>query len=114
MIRTSLDLGGLPEGVRIVGRVTMALPNGYCGLPLQQACPHANACLTCPVFVTTPDFLTEHLKHLKSTKRLITQAQSAGQTRVVEMNLRVATNLESIIATIQTTSADDGEHGDAN
>src|ERR1700752_2256607 len=24
----------------------MALPNGYCGLPLQKSCPHANALLT--------------------------------------------------------------------
>lgn len=26
-----------------LGRASMALPNGYCGLPLQQSCPHANA-----------------------------------------------------------------------
>ncbi|MDT5281624.1 MAG: hypothetical protein QOJ20_2819 [Mycobacterium sp.] len=26
-----------------LARATMALPNGYCGLPLQQSCPHANA-----------------------------------------------------------------------
>jgi hypothetical protein len=25
---------------------TQALPNGYCGLPRQRSCPHANACLT--------------------------------------------------------------------
>ena len=86
-----------------LGRVTMALPNGYCGLPLQQACPHVNACLTCPVFVTTPDFLSDHLDHLRSTKRLIAQAESAGQTRVVEMNSQVATNLQNIIDTIQST-----------
>jgi integrase len=95
-----------------LGRVTMALPNGYCGLPLQQACPHANACLTCPVFVTTPDFLSEHLNHLRSTKRLIAQAETAGQTRVVEMNRHVAANLESIIGTIQSTG--DGSSSDAN
>jgi hypothetical protein len=94
-----------------LGRVTMALPNGYCGLPLQQACPHANACLT-PEFVTTPDFLSEHLDHLRSTKRLIAQAETAGQTRVVEMNRRVATNLESIIGTIQSTA--EGSSNDAN
>lgn len=94
-----------------LGRVTMALPNGYCGLPLQQACPHANACLTCPVFVT-PDFLTEHLEHLRSTQRLIAQAETAGQTRVVEMNRHVAANLESIIGTIQSTR--EGSSNDAN
>ena len=26
-----------------LSRATQALPNGYCGLPLQQSCPHANA-----------------------------------------------------------------------
>jgi len=26
-----------------LARVKMALPNGYCGLPLQKSCPHANA-----------------------------------------------------------------------
>jgi hypothetical protein len=25
-----------------LGRVTQALPNGYCGLPAQKTCPHAN------------------------------------------------------------------------
>ena len=33
--------------------------HGYCGLPVQQSCPHANACLTCPVFITGPEFLPE-------------------------------------------------------
>lgn len=84
-----------------LGRATMALPNGYCGLPLQQSCPHANACLTCPVFITTPDFLTEHLAHLRATNRLIGEAEAKGQSRVVEMNKQVAGNLENIITAIQ-------------
>ena len=29
-----------------LARAKMALPNGYCGLPLQKSCPHANALLT--------------------------------------------------------------------
>ncbi len=84
-----------------LGRATMALPNGYCGLPLQQTCPHANACLTCPVFITTPEFLTEHLDQLRATKRLIATGEARGNTRLVEMNQRVATNLENIITAIQ-------------
>jgi hypothetical protein len=27
-----------------LGCVTQSLANGYCGLPLQRSCPHANAC----------------------------------------------------------------------
>lgn len=95
-----------------LGRATMALPNGYCGLPLQQTCPHANACLTCPVFITTPDFLAEHLAQLRTTKELIITAQAKGNTRLAEMNQRVAVNLENIIDTIQ--APDVAEAGDAS
>ncbi len=94
-----------------LGRATMALPNGYCGLPLQQSCPHANACLTCPVFITTPDFLAEHLEQLRATNRLIGEAEARGNTRMLEMNQQVATNLENIIGAIETPSAR-GEDGD--
>jgi integrase len=34
-------------------RAKQTLPNGYCGRPLQQSCPHPNACLTCPDFCPT-------------------------------------------------------------
>ena len=30
-----------------ISRAKQALPNGYCGLPLVQNCPHPNACLSC-------------------------------------------------------------------
>ena len=30
-----------------IARAKQALPNGYCGLPLVQSCPHPNACLSC-------------------------------------------------------------------
>ena len=29
-----------------LSRATQALPNGFCGLPLVQTCPHANACFS--------------------------------------------------------------------
>jgi hypothetical protein len=40
-----------------LSRAKQTLPNGYCGLPLQQTCPHPNACLTCDSFLTTMEFL---------------------------------------------------------
>ncbi len=58
-IDTTID-GTLADGEWMkqnLARAKMALPNGYCGLPLQKSCPHANACLTCPLFVTTAEFL---------------------------------------------------------
>ena len=43
-----------------LSRIRDSLPNGYCGRPPQQDCPHPNACLTCPDFQTTPEFLDIH------------------------------------------------------
>ena len=111
----SIDAGGaLSDAAWMkenLGRATMTLPNGYCGLPLQQTCPHANACLTCTVLVSTPDFLSVHLAQLRATNHLIAQAEAKGQTRVVEMNQQVATNLRSIITAIQTDDERDEDAG---
>lgn len=84
-----------------LGRAKMALPSGYCGLPLQQTCPHANACLDCPVFVTTPEFLGQHRQQLVTTEQLIARARADGHFRMVEMNERVATNLHRIVTALE-------------
>ena len=86
-----------------LGRVTQALPNGYCGLPVQKTCPHANACLTCPMFITTPEFLPGHRDHRKQIVQIISTAETHGQARLAEMNRQVLTSLDNII-----TSLDDG------
>jgi integrase len=84
-----------------VGLATQALPNGYCGLPVQQTCPHANACLTCPVFITTPQFLDQHRAHREQTRQLLASATSKGQLRLAEMNQQVLGSLDRIIAALE-------------
>ena len=54
-----------------IARAKQTLPNGYCGLPLQQTCPHPNACLTCPAFLTGQSFLPQHREQLGRTEQLI-------------------------------------------
>ena len=51
-----------------LGRATQALPNGYCGLPVQKSCPHANACLTCPVFLTGPGGFASPVPHRRRSR----------------------------------------------
>lgn len=89
-----------------LARATQALPNGYCGLPVQQSCPHANACLTCPMFLTTPEFLPQHRAQRQQTLELITAADARGQKRLAEMNRRVLGNLDAIITTLDTPAAE--------
>jgi integrase len=83
------------------GRATQALPNGYCGLPLIKQCPHANACLTCPMFITTAEFLPQHREHRRQVLQIITAAQARGQDRLAEMNRQIAGNLDTIITALQ-------------
>ncbi|MGH3634279.1 tyrosine-type recombinase/integrase [Mycobacterium sp.] len=107
-VDTTLD-GPLADGEWMkqnLARAKMALPNGYCGLPLQKSCPHANACLTCPLFVTTAEFLPQHRKQLDGTRALIARAETDGHTRLAEMNRTVETNLLTIITTLEADQHD--------
>lgn len=84
-----------------LSRAKMALPNGYCTLPLQQTCEYANACLTCPMFLTTVEFLPEHRRQLTETRRLLEHAEQHDQQRVLQMNRIVERNLLTIIDTLE-------------
>jgi hypothetical protein len=99
------DTGSLADAVWMknnLARAKMALPNGYCTLPLQQRCEFANACLTCPMFVTTAEFLPQHRRQLEQTRSLIEHADRDGHQRMVEMNRTVEHNLLTIIDALTT------------
>jgi site-specific recombinase XerD/ferredoxin len=87
---------------------TQTLSNGYCGLPVRKSCPHANACLTCPVFLTGAEFLSELREQRRRTLTLIDVSRDKGQDRVVEMNQQVLTNLDRMIGEIEK---DTDQHG---
>jgi len=89
-----------------LSRATQALPNGYCGLPAVRSCPHANACLTCPMFLTTTEFLPQHRAHRQQVLQIISAAEARGQDRLAEMNRQVAGNLDRIISALE---ADPGQ-----
>lgn len=86
--------------------LAQALSNGTCALPAPaQACPHANACLTCAHFRTTAEFLEQHRRHLLQTEQFIDKAQANGWTRQVEMNCQIAQNLRAVIKTLEEEQA---------
>ena len=68
---------------------------------MQKSCPHGNACLACPVFLTEPEFLPELREHRGRTLTLIDHARATGQTRVTEMNTQVLTNLDRMITEVE-------------
>lgn len=101
-------------GKQRLSRATQALPNGYCGLPVVQSCPHANSCLTCPMFPPTDEFLPQHRQQHQQTLQIITTAEARGQTRMVEVNRQVADNLERIIAGPEAGNDDQQQVTDAS
>ncbi len=84
-----------------LARAQDSLPNGYCGRPPQQDCPHPNACLTCPDFQTTPEFLPIHRRQADNTRVLIALADVSGRSRLAANHRRVLDNLERIIPALE-------------
>lgn len=84
-----------------LARIRDSLPNGYCGRPPQQECPHPNACLTCPDFQTTPEFLSVHRAQREHTAVLIATAEQLGQTRLAAGHRKVAASLDAIIPALE-------------
>jgi len=82
-------------------RVQASLPNGYCGRPPQQDCPHPNACLTCPDFQTTPAFLDIHRQQREQARTLIATAEADGLFRLLENHRRVHDNLDTLITALE-------------
>ena len=69
--------------------------------PRPAGMPHRNACLTCPDFQTTPEFLEAHRRQAATNRRLIAQADARGQFRLVENLHHVQANLERIIPALE-------------
>ncbi len=80
-----------------LARARQSLPNGYCGLPLQQHCPHPNACLSCDSFLTDLTFLAQHREHLVRVDEQLASARASGWERIAESNESDRINLINII-----------------
>jgi integrase len=88
-----------------LARVRDSLPNGYCGRPPQQDCPHPNACLTCPDFQTTPVFLDIHRRQATANAALIAGAEADGRFRLAGNLRQVQASLDKIIPALEGLSA---------
>jgi len=84
-----------------ISKALQTLPNGECGRPIQQSCPHPNACLTCDDFLTDVRHLDGHRDQLERTRKLVATANADGNFRMAEMNRQVETNLSRVIEAIE-------------
>lgn len=95
--------------IESLARATQALPNGYCGLPIQQQCPHANACLDCDNFSTSTEFLPVLEAQCANHERIMKQAEDNGHERLVEINRVPFVNLTKIIDSLHRLRTEDAQ-----
>ena len=95
-----------------LSRAADTLPNGYCGRPPQQDCPHPNACLTCPDFQTTAQFLPIHQRQARQTRELLAAAETAGRERLAASHRKVLINLDKIITSLEALHRQAGNDDD--
>src|ERR1700694_4603223 len=89
-----------------IARAKQALPNGYCGLPLVQSCPHPNACLSCDSFLTDSSFRQIHERQLAHTQGLRDRAEENENVRLVELLDKDERSLRRILEGLDAIEAD--------
>lgn len=80
-----------------LARAKQTLPDGECGLPIQQSCPHPNACHSCPNFLTDERYRPVLEEQLARAEQRVADAEHAGHARLAEINRPDGINLRRII-----------------
>ena len=78
---------------------------GYCGLSLDQDCPHWKACYTCPSFVARREQLPDYIRVRDLLREKQARAAQKGQTAMVDQFKQQADSLEAIITSFEEKSA---------
>ena len=89
-----------------IARAKQALPNGYCGLPLVQGCPHPNACLSCASFLNDGSFRVVHEQQHGETRRLLEKARKNNNLRLIEVLERDEQSFSRILEGLDAIEAD--------
>jgi integrase len=84
-----------------MGGATQALPNGRCGMPCSETCEHANACLDCPLFITTPEYLPVLRAQRDEHAVMMKMAEAEGLQRIVERNRKPFMSLSRLIENLE-------------
>jgi integrase len=79
-------------------RAKQTLPDGECGLPIQQSCPHPNACHSCPHFLTDERYRPVLEEQLTRAEQRVGDAERAGHERLAEINRPDVLDLRRILA----------------
>ncbi len=88
---------------------TLAIPDdhintpiyGYCGLSLDQDCPHWKACYTCSSFVARRELLPDYIKVRNLLRDKQARAEDKGETALIDQFKQQADSLDTVIASFE-------------
>jgi integrase len=88
---------------------TLAIPDdhintpiyGYCGLSLDQDCPHWKACYTCPSFVARRELLPDYINVRDLLRDKQARAEDKGETALIDQFKQQADSLDTVIASFE-------------
>lgn len=81
---------------------TIPLCNGFCCKSIETGiCKKASACLECPMFIPSKQFLNSYMLQLQETKASIAIAKACGYTQMLQKSLKTKESLENIISRLK-------------
>jgi hypothetical protein len=89
-----------------LARAKQTLPDGECGLPIQQTCPHPNKCHSCPSFLTDERYRPVLAEQLERAQAKLSTAEKAGHARAAEINRPDVVDLRRILEGLDRLSTD--------
>jgi len=89
-----------------LARAKQTLPDGECGLPIQQSCPHPNRCHSCPNFLTDERYRPVLEEQLERAQAKLTSAEQAGHERAAEINRPDVLDLRRILDALDRLADD--------
>lgn len=89
-----------------LARSKQTLPDGECGLPIQQSCPHPNKCHSCPSFLTGERYRPVLEEQLERAEDKVAKAEAAGHERAAEINRPDVLDLRRILAGLDRLGAE--------
>ena len=107
----AIDLKDLPDTLQEKPSLhVLAIPDddhvntpiyGYCGLPLDQQCPHWKACYTCPSFIAQKELLPSYVSIRNKLQEKNIKAQKRGETIKADLFQQQADSLNTIINSLE-------------
>lgn len=96
------NIGKIDSEKEEIPKTAIPLCNGFCCKSIETGiCKKASACLECPMFIPSKQFLNSYMLQLQETEASIAIAKACGYTQMLQNSLKTKESLENIISRLK-------------